>query len=78
MQVVGAVGQDGRGDPEAELVVRREGRDADEGQQRAVVTQRVLDRRAGQTPPVRGADLAGGCEDLGATVANLVGCRNRG
>ncbi len=78
VQVVAAVGQDGRGDPEAELVARREGRDANEGQQRAVVAERVLDRRAGQAPPVRGADFAGGCEDFGAVVANLVGCRNRG
>lgn len=59
------VGEDGMCDPELEVVARREGRDADEGQKRPEIIERVLDRRAGQTPTILCGNFPCRVEDLG-------------
>lgn len=74
-QAVLAVVEDGRGDPEAELGLRRERWDADEGEQGAKVAEAVLDGSAGEAPPVARGCCAGGTEDLGGGVADFVGWR---
>ncbi len=68
-----AAGEDGCRYPEAELISGNEWGDADEGKQGSKVVEGVLDRRAGEAPPVLSMNVARCEEGLRGSVADSVG-----